>query len=204
MPEPDGPTMQITSPRCTSRSMPLSTSVRPNDLRTPTALTIGGVPASLTGAAARTATSRPDGQPPTAPARADGGVLRVDRDRYERHAALAPAPESWRRRRRVEPGFGRRPRSHDAPVCSRDGKCSPTALAELGPAGSPSAMRFPSSIARAATSLERLSVCHGSRAQRTPSELPAVDPDPRASEPLSSRRRSPCARRSEQRSSPLL
>ena len=41
LPDPDGPSMHITSPRPTSRSIPLSTSSRPNRLWTPSALTIG-------------------------------------------------------------------------------------------------------------------------------------------------------------------
>src|SRR5688500_2492688 len=39
LPAPDGPSRQTTSPRSTSRSIPRSTSVWPNDLRTPTAST---------------------------------------------------------------------------------------------------------------------------------------------------------------------
>src|SRR5271155_2281008 len=41
LPEPDGPRMHITSPRPTSRLMPLSTSRRPKYLCTPSARTIG-------------------------------------------------------------------------------------------------------------------------------------------------------------------
>ena len=45
LPEPDGPSMHITSPRLTSRSIPFSTSRRPKRLCTPSALTIGSVTA---------------------------------------------------------------------------------------------------------------------------------------------------------------
>ena len=41
LPEPEGPSMHMTWPRLTSRSMPLRTSSRPNRLCTPSALTIG-------------------------------------------------------------------------------------------------------------------------------------------------------------------
>src|ERR1700712_3715023 len=41
LPDPEGPSRHNTSPRWTSRSMPLSTSWRPKDLRTPSDLTIG-------------------------------------------------------------------------------------------------------------------------------------------------------------------
>ena len=42
-PDPDGPSRHITSPRRTSRLMPLSTSRLPNRLWTPSDLTIGSL-----------------------------------------------------------------------------------------------------------------------------------------------------------------
>src|SRR5580704_10961298 len=48
-PEPDGPMRQRTSPRSTVRSMPRSTSSRPNVLRTCTALTMGSAMGSHPG-----------------------------------------------------------------------------------------------------------------------------------------------------------
>src|SRR5512132_3047940 len=47
LPDPDGPTITMTSPRPTSRSMPLRTSRRPKRLCTFSALTMGPVLASL-------------------------------------------------------------------------------------------------------------------------------------------------------------
>ncbi len=41
LPDPDGPRMHMTSPRCTCRSMPFSTSSGPKFLHTASALTIG-------------------------------------------------------------------------------------------------------------------------------------------------------------------
>src|SRR4051812_41676207 len=49
LPEPDGPITQATSPGCTTRSTPRSTSTRPKLLWMSTASTIGGVAGLVTG-----------------------------------------------------------------------------------------------------------------------------------------------------------
>ena len=43
LPEPDGPSMHMTSPGCTSSETPFSTSSRPKRLCTDSALTIGSL-----------------------------------------------------------------------------------------------------------------------------------------------------------------